>query len=159
MDFFLFDEAPGATSLQPASAQLHAQRAISSLGRQLPFLRKVRAYWEAEAPEQFRAGIQIVGYENHRLILRCASATQAAALRRQSANICADFRERHKSLRYLKAIIVRAHPHYVTPEESSPSLRTQLAPEAQAIMLEASQRAQSPSLRHALAAFAAQRKS
>ena len=156
MDFFLFDEAPAASSVQPASAQLHAQRAIGSLSRQLPFLRKLRAYWEAEAPEQFRAGIQIVGYENHRLILRCASATQAAALRQQSAGICADFRARHKSLRYLKAIVVRAHPHYVTPEEPSPSPRAPLAPEVQAIMLDASKRAQSSSLRDALAAFAGQ---
>ena len=159
MDFFLFDEQPNANSVQPASAQLHAQRAISSLSRQLPFLRKIHAYWAAEAPEQFRAGVQVVGYENHQLILRCASSTQAAALRMQAATICAGFRARHKNLRYLKAIKVRSHPHYVTPEAPSPSPSVRLAPEVQAIILDASARAQSSSLRSALAAFAADRKS
>ena len=159
MDFFLFDEYPNANSVQPASAQLHAQRAISSLSRQLPFLRKIHAYWAAEAPEQFRTGVQVVGYDNHQLILRCASSTQAAALRMQAATICAGFRARHKNLRYLKAIKVRAHPHYVAPEESAPRLPNELSSETKDIVRAASARAQSSSLRSALAAFAADRKS
>ena len=154
MDFFLFEETSGNKSVQPATAHIHAQRAIRSLARQLPFLRKLRAYWEAEAPEQFRTGVQVVGYEDHRLILRCGSATQAAALRRQSSSICAELRARHKNLRYLKAIKVRSHPHYAASESAAPSPRPALSSEVQSIVLEASQRAQSASLRRALAAFA-----
>ena len=157
MDFFLFDESPSGKGVPAASARLHSQRALPSLGKQLPFLRKIHAYWQAEAPEQFRDSVQVVGYDDHKLILRCASATQAAALRRQGASICAGLRARHKNLRYLKALVVRAHPHYVAPEAPTPRPPIELSPETKAVARAASARARSPSLQRALAAFAADR--
>ena len=96
----------------PADCQTQAQRSLAQLGKQLPFLRYLRECWQQTAPEQFRQNVRVVGYQDHQLLLRCAEAAQAAAVRRQASTICQDLRAKYKKLRYLRAIKVRAHPHY-----------------------------------------------
>ena len=159
MQGFFFDpEAEIGGGWRPQQLDDQLRRGLGSGFGQLSFLRFVHSCWEQTAPEQFHEGMKIVGYENHQLVLRCASSAQAAALRRQASSICSQLRANYKRLRYLRGLKVRAHPHYAEaapPSQPAQPLSLGITAEARQHLLRASERVHNPELAETLRQLAA----